>query len=224
MSQAVKADDGNPLDLKQDRRWDHPRDPYSIPLDKFDVAQPKLFQDDAHWPYFERLRKESPVHFCADSQFGPYWSITKYNDIMAVDTNHKVFSSEGGIAIPDAREDFTLPMFIAMDPPKHDAQRKVVSPIVAPDNLAKWSGDIRQKVGKIFDELPRNETFDWVDKVSIELTTQMLATLFDFPFEQRRKLTRWSDVSTALPKSGVVSSEEERRRELAECAETFGRL
>jgi len=206
---------------KKDRSWDHPRDPWSIPLEKIDVAQPELFRDDAHWAYFDRLRQDAPVHYCADSKFGPYWSITRYNDIMAVDTNHKVFSSETGITIVDQQEDFQLPMFIAMDPPKHDAQRKVVSPIVAPDNLAKLEGTIRSRVKTIFDGLPLNETFDWVDRVSIELTTQMLATLFDFPFEERRKLTRWSDVATADLASGIVESEEARRAELLECAEYF---
>ncbi len=206
---------------KADTSFDHPADPWAIPLDKIDVSQSELFRDDAHWPYFERLRQEAPVHFCADSKFGPYWSITRYNDIMAVDTNHKVFSSETGITIRDQEDDFKLPMFIAMDPPKHDQQRKVVSPIVAPDNLAKLQGTIRSRVTAIFDKLPRNETFDWVDLVSIELTTQMLATLFDFPFEERRKLTRWSDVATADPNSGIVESEEARRAELLECAEYF---
>ena len=103
-------------------------DPYSIPLDgRFNVAQSHLFEQNAHWAYFERLRKEAPVHFCEESEFGPYWSITRFEDIMQVDTNHKVFSSEGGITLGDQDEDFTLPMFIAMDPPKHDDQRKVVT-------------------------------------------------------------------------------------------------
>ena len=222
MSQAVeKPPIHTGIRKKTDKSWDHPRDPWSIPLDKIDVAQPELFRDDAHWAYFERLRKEDPIHYCADSKFGPYWSITRYNDIMAVDTNHKVFSSETGITIIDQQDDFQLPMFIAMDPPKHDQQRKVVSPIVAPDNLAKLQGTIRSRVKQIFDNLPRNETFDWVDRVSIELTTQMLATLFDFPFEERRKLTRWSDVATADLASGIVESEEARRAELMECAEYF---
>ena len=166
-------------------------DPYSLPLDQINVGQGILFKQDAHWKYFERLRAEDPVHYCAESDNGPYWSVTKYRDIMHVDTHHQIFSSEGGITIRDQEDDFPLPMFIAMDPPKHDHQRKVVSPIVAPDNLAKLEGLIRERAGKILDELPRNEEFNWVDRVSIELTTQMLATLFDFPFEERRKLTRW---------------------------------
>ncbi|MCC6920858.1 MAG: cytochrome P450 [Alphaproteobacteria bacterium] len=206
-----------------------PADPWSIPIDQLNVAQPSLFKQDAFWPYFERLRKEDPIHYCADSKFGPYWSITKFKDIMAVDTDHKRFSSDwtyGGITIRDPEPDATmrLPMFIAMDPPKHDAQRKVVSPIVAPDNLAKMQGLIRERVGKIFDGLPRNEPFDWVDRVSIELTTQMLATLFDFPWEDRRKLTRWSDVATADEDAGIVDSQEQREAELFECADYFMRL
>ena len=200
---------------------------YDIPLDKINVSQPELFRTNSFWPYFERLRREDPVHYCAESDYGPYWSITKYNDIMAVDTNHQVFSSEaslGGITLRNQQADFLLPMFIAMDPPKHDKQRKVVSPIVAPENLERLEGTIRSRAAKMLDELPRGETFDWVDRVSIELTTQMLATLFDFPFEERRKLTRWSDVATAIPGHGIIDTDEQRRAELMECAAYFTEL
>ncbi len=147
--------------------------------------------------------------------------MTKYNDIMHVDTNHDIFSSEGGITIFEQDEDFPLPMFIAMDPPKHDLQRATVTGVVAPPNLAQMEGTIRERAGKILDELPVGETFDWVDRVSIELTTQMLATLFDFPFEDRRKLTRWSDIATTPPGVGIVESAEQKRAELIECLECF---
>jgi len=204
-------------------------DPYSIPLEQIDVSQPRLFQTEAHWRYFERLRAEDPVHYCKDSPFGPYWSVTKFQDIMHVDTHHEIFSSEGGItlgppvAVPEAQL-MRTPMFIAMDPPKHDDQRKTVSPVVEPRNLAKLEGTIRARAGRILDALPAGETFNWVERVSIELTTQMLATLFDFPFEDRYKLTRWSDVATAVPGAGIVESNEQRRDELMECLEYFTRL
>ena len=206
---------------------------YSMPLEEINPANPELFRTDTMWPYFERLRKESPVHYTADSgeeDIGGYWSITKYNDIMAVDTNHQVFSSEPTIVLPDPAEDFTLPMFIAMDQPKHDIQRKTVSPIVAPHHLAYLEPIIRRRAGEILDTLPIGEEFNWVDKVSIELTTMTLALLFDFPWEDRRKLTRWSDVATASPDSGLFSStdpeiaEQERRQELFECVDYFMRL
>jgi cytochrome P450 len=209
----------------------HPREAarekaYSTPLEDFHPGDPELFRTDSHWPWFERLRAEAPVHYCRESEFGPYWSITRYADIMAVDTNHGVFSSEaalGGITIRDARPDHRRPSFIAMDPPKHDVQRKTVSPIVSPANLATMEPIIRERAAKILDALPIGETFNWVDKVSVELTTQMLATLFDFPFEQRRRLTHWSDVATALPiKGGLVETEEERQDILInDCLATF---
>jgi cytochrome P450 len=121
-------------------------------------------------------------------------------------------------------------MFIAMDPPKHDVQRKTVSPIVAPNHLARLEPIIRERAATILDDCPIGVEFDWVDKVSIELTTMTLATLFDFPWEDRRKLTRWSDVATAAPESGIFSStdpeiaENERRAELFECVDYFMRL
>jgi len=197
---------------------------WSMPVEEIEVGDAELFRTDTMWPYFARLRRDDPVHHSVHPDHGPYWSVTKYNDIMAVDTNHAVFSSEGGITIVDPSGDFTLPMFIAMDPPKHDAQRKTVSPIVSGPNLEAMESVIRERAGKILDELPVGEPFDWVDKVSIELTTMTLATLFDFPWEDRRKLTRWSDVATANPKSGIVESEEARRAELIECVEYFTRL
>lgn len=204
--------------------YDPNEDAWSTDLSTLDMSRGERFRDDTIWPFFERLRKQDPVHYCPDSLNGPYWSVTKFNDIMAVDTNHQHFSSEPSIVLFDPEEDFPLPMFIAMDPPKHDVQRKTVSPIVAPNHLALLEPIIRERAGKLLDEAPRGEVFDWVDKLSIELTTQMLATLFDFPWEDRRKLTRWSDVATAAPGQGIVDTEEQRRAELMECLGYFMNL
>ena len=200
---------------------------YSTPLKDFHPGAPKLFQDDTLWPFFERLRNEEPVHYCTNAPIDPYWSVVKYNDIMRVNTDHGVFSSDaglGGITIRDAPEGFDSPSFIALDQPRHSAQRKTVSPMFTPTHLDELAVLIRQRSAKVLDNLPRNETFNFVDRVSIELTTQMLATLFDFPFEERRKLTRWSDVTTALPKGMVVESPEQRRREMDECRAYFANL
>jgi cytochrome P450 len=181
---------------------------WSLPIEKLNPAQPELFQADAHWPYFERLRKEDPVHYCAEHEFGPYWSVTKFNDIMEVDTNHQVFSSDylkGGITIAGGQQNMDpLPMFIAMDPPKHDIQRKAVSPAVAPHALAEMAPLIRERAAGILDNLPIGQEFDWVDLVSKELTAMTLATLFDAPQADRRKITYWSDVVTAAPMPGAI--------------------
>src|ERR1700679_19919 len=135
---------------------------YSTPLDKIDVSVNSRFEDNTFWPFFERLRREDPVHYTAESEYGPYWSATTFNDIMTVETNHAVFSSEGSISIFDRQsDDFVTPMFIAMDPPKHDAQRKTIAPIVSSDSLAGMAPLIRERAGKILDELPIGEPVDW---------------------------------------------------------------
>ncbi|MCB1694473.1 MAG: cytochrome P450, partial [Pseudomonadales bacterium] len=205
-------------------------DAWTMPLEDINVIDGRLFQQDIHWDFFKRLRAEDPVHLNELPETGRYWSVTKFNDIMYVDKHHDLFSSSHGIGLgpPIDREpnpeDLNVTMFIAMDPPRHDVQRATVSPVVAPTNLAKLQDTIRQRAGNILDSLPVGETFNWVDLVSIELTTQMLATLFDFPFEDRRKLTRWSDVATAAPGTGIVETEEERRAELLECLACFTEL
>jgi cytochrome P450 len=195
-----------------------------IDFSTYDITDPEIWRQDAYWDRFAWMRKNDPVHWCPDSPFGPYWSVTKYQDIMTVDTTHGVFSSEGGITVVDQDEDFQLPMFIAMDPPKHDLQRKTVQSIVGPENLKSFESLIRSRTAQIFDTLDVSEPFDWVDKVSIELTTMMLATLFDFPFEDRRKLTRWSDVATGRNNPDIVAGEEQWRAELLECLGYFTRL
>lgn len=198
-------------------------DPYSMPLSDIDVSKPELYEADMQWKYFERLREEAPVHYCKESAFGPYWSVTKYDDIMTVDKDHETFSSFPGIVIGDQDPEFTVEQFIAMDPPRHDSQRKGVTTAVSPRSLAQMEPIIRERVGKIMDSLPIGEPFDWVDRVSIELTTQMLATLFDFPFERRRKLTFWSDMATASPEIAGDDSvtKEERMAALTECLNEF---
>ena len=203
---------------------------YGEPLETLNPAQPDLFRNDAMWPYFERLRAEAPVHYTAESAYGPYWSISKYNDIMAVDTNHQVFSSAKGITLASLESQAEMakrpvrPSFISMDPPRHDEQRRTVSPVVAPQNLQRMGPVIRERAGLILDALPIGEEFDWVDLVSKELTAMTLATLFDFPFEQRRKLTHWSDMMTNAPGFGPVKSWDHKRDEVNECFAAFREL
>ena len=200
-------------------------DALTMSLADIDVSDPRLLQQDAWRPFFARLRAEDPVHFQADSAFGPFWSITRFEDIVAVESDTATFSSEPAIVIDDLPEDLPVEMFIAMDPPKHDVQRRAAQPVVAPQNLAAMEQLIRSRVVDVLDGLPLGETFDWVDRVSINLTTQMLATLFDFPFEERTKLTYWSDLASSTPGiTGGEIPEEERNTGLLECLATFTRI
>ena len=207
-------------------------DVQSIPLDKLDVSDPLLFQEDRWQPFFARLREEAPVHYCADTEIGAYWSVSSHAMIKQVDTNHQIFSSAEGIAIADPpideeelEQNVPIENFIAMDPPGHDVQRATVAPSVAPSNLANFEPLIRERVEDILDNLPVGETFNWVHEVSVELTARMLATLFDFPYEDRHKLIHWSDITTNVPAlTGVETDLDHRKEELMLCATSFMQL
>lgn len=189
--------------------------PLTAAVADIDVSDPTIYLNDT-WPaYFEKLRAEDPVHFTENKLFGAFWSVTRYEDIVAVDSNHEAFSSEPAITIGDYGDDVPVEQFIAMDPPKHDAQRAVVQPVVAPKNLAQMESLIRTRVTEMFDALPIGTPFDWVSNVSVNLTTQMLATIFGFPFEDRSKLTYWSDMGAAIPEiAGGDGSVDERTEAL----------
>lgn len=195
-------------------------------VDPLDVTRPELYRDDLWHEPFRRLRAEAPVYKCEDSAFGPYWSISTYKPIVEVESLPDIYSSHaGGITVADLMpEDIKMPMFIAMDRPKHTGQRRTVAPAFTPSEMVRMTGDIRARTAELLDSLPVGKTFDWVDRVSIELTTQMLALLFDFPWEERRKLTYWSDWAGDIEIAKDPVRKEERRNILFQCASEFGAL
>ncbi|KQY56427.1 cytochrome P450 [Nocardioides sp. Root140] len=195
-------------------------DAADVPLTKIDVSNPFMNRQGKWDSYFARLREEAPVHYLADSPFGPFWSITRYADIRAVDTNPEVFSAEPYIVLgPPPLE---IEMFIAMDPPKHDVQRKAVQGVVAPRNLKEMESLIRERVQDVLDNLPTDRPFDWVDRVSKEITGRMLATLLDYPYEDRRKLTYWGDtISSTAEGTGGTSHQDDFYKATGELARSF---
>ena len=201
----------------------------TLALEDIRIVDGEVWRRNAIWDRFERLRNEAPLHWTpaehVPENIGPFWSVTRYEDVMKIDVDHQRFSSSwehGGIVLGPPIEDFELPMFIAMDEPKHSEQRKTVQPAVAPNMLKEYEPLIRERTNLILDSIPVGKPFDWVDTVSIELTTMMLATLFDFPFEERRRLTRWSDVATGRYNPDVCpGGEDQWRGELMECLTTF---
>ncbi|MDC0509245.1 cytochrome P450 [Gammaproteobacteria bacterium] len=207
--------------------------PQNVPIENINPGNNDWFSRNQEFEVFERLRKESPVHYTEDSQFGSYWSVTSYEDIKAIDMDHERFSSDimnGGIRLggqpmdepPDAI--FHLPMFIMQDQPKHTGQRKEVAPMFTGAHLATFEELIRSRTTEILDDLPDGESFNWVQEVSIELTSRMLATLFDVPQEDRAKLIHWSDTVERISDPDFFETPEEGFQELWKCFEYFNTI
>ena len=198
----------------------------TLALEDIDVSNPFLYRQDQWRAYFKRLRDEAPVHYQKNSPFGPFWSITRYEDILFVDKSHELFSSEPQIILGDPPEGLSVEMFIAMDPPKHDVQRQAVQGVVAPKNLKEMEGLIRERAGDVLDSLPLGVPFNWVPAVSKELTGRMLASLLDFPYEERHKLVDWSDrlSGAASATGGEFIDEDSMFDDAADMARAFSKL
>ena len=197
-------------------------------VNPLDVSRAELWRNDVWQEPMRQLRAESPIYYCEDSKFGPYWSVTTYKPIQHIEALPKIFSSSweyGGITVAGdgidhlQEGDVPMPMFIAMDPPQHTAQRRTVAPAFGPSEIERMRADTQARTAALIDTLPVGKPFDWVEKVSIELTTDMLAILFDFPWEDRHNLTRWSD---ALGDIESFSTVEERHARLAVAFEMGG--
>ncbi|MBA4747100.1 MAG: cytochrome P450 [Sphingopyxis sp.] len=199
----------------------------------FDVSRAELWAEDRWQPIFRQMRAEAPVHYCPESKFGPYWSISTYKPIQHIEALPKIFSSSweyGGIVIAgDAVEKLPegaipMPMFIAMDPPQHSAQRRTVAPAFGPSETERLRADTLARTSAVIDSLPIGEPFDWVQHLSIELTTQMLAILFDFPWEERHKLTHWSDVLGDIENGDTLEQRHARLATAFEMGAAFKQL
>ncbi|PCG14058.1 MULTISPECIES: cytochrome P450 [Sphingomonas] len=196
------------------------------PVDPFDVSRPDIYRDDTWHEPFRRLRAEAPVHKVADSDFGPYWSVSTYKPIVEVESLPDLYSSEAnGFTIsPIASDEVRMPMFIGRDRPIHTAQRRTVAPAFTPSEMVRLTKNIRDRSAEVLDTLPWNTGFDWVERVSIELTTQMLAILFDFPWEDRAKLTMWSDWMGDIELAKSEELRQQRLEKIYECGAYFQKL
>ena len=202
------------------------------PIAPIDVSDPALYAEDRWQEPFRTLRGQAPIQYVPDSPFGPYWSVSTYKPIIHIESLPKIFSSSweyGGISIAGVVEnpmegELRLPMFIAMDPPSHTAQRRTVAPSFGPSEVAAMKARVQARTAEVLDALPIGEAFDWVERVSIELTTGMLADLFDFPWEQRHKLTHWSDIGVNVELMKSPDNFAVRNAAMMEMGAAFGEL
>ncbi|GGB70574.1 cytochrome P450 [Blastomonas aquatica] len=196
----------------------------------YDMSDASWYVDDRWQEPFAQMRAQDPIHWTQGGSFGDFWNVCSHKAIQHVEALPEIFSSSyehGGITLADRIDDGTelvMPMFIAMDRPKHTGQRRTVAPAFTPSEIKRMSDDIRMRTAELLDTLPWDKPFDWVDTVSIELTTQMLAILFDFPWADRRKLTEWSDWAGDIELVHNEDLRAERLKHLYEMGAYFKKL
>jgi cytochrome P450 len=186
----------------------------------WDVSDPKLFGTDKAHDIFREMRATKPLNQITGSPHGSYWNVTTVKNIQHIEALPKIFASgfeKGGMVIqdptPESLKEGRGKTFIAMDAPEHSKRRRAVAPAFTPAEMVRLSDLVRRRTIETLENLPRGEQFNWVEKVSIELTTGMLAIIFDFPWEHRHALTYWSDWLSDL-RLGATKELEELRTQI----------
>lgn len=202
-------------------------------VNRIDLSRQELFSDDRVADIFTVLREDDPVHYSPVSEQGPFWSVTKFDDIVAVDSNHRVFSSSwenGGIALddrvinPPVNGGTSIRSFVAQDDPEHAMYRKAVQPIVSPASLQRFKKLIGERMAGVLDGLPREQEFDWVERVAAELAGLLHVTLFDVPVEDRGLLGRWAHTILTFEGMPGFQGHAHRVATLNECLDYFARF
>ncbi|HLW69891.1 MAG TPA: cytochrome P450 [Candidatus Binataceae bacterium] len=204
-------------------------------LDEVDLKNPDLYLAGVPHELFTRLRRDDPVHWNPEPDGRGFWSITKYDDIVAISKNPAVFSSaraHGGHRIFDENvvgvaglgaEETAAPM-ISMDPPEHNRFRRMLSPTFSPLRLKPLEERIHERVCAILDRLGARHECEFVTDIAAELPVQMLAELLGVPQEDRLKLFDWSNSLIAEDDPELRKSPEATARDVAAMIDYSARL
>ena len=169
-------------------------------LTPVDLSDAALFTEDRWREPFAQLRAEAPVSWREDSAYGGYWSVVTHDLIQQVELDPATYSSQlGNITIAEGVAGSEFPNFIAMDPPRHTEQRRVVAAAFTPSQMLHRERQVKERTRELLDSLPIGETFCWVNQVAVPLTIGMLAIVLDFKVKNDALTPRTETILASVP-------------------------
>ncbi|TQS47072.1 cytochrome P450 [Cryptosporangium phraense] len=171
-----------------------------------DYTDPDTYADGVPLQDFAELRRVAPVwwnsteYHAAGFDDDGFWVVTRHADIVDISRNPSVFSSTTNTAIvrfgPDMTRDaidMQSLILLNMDPPKHTAQRSIVSRMFTPRAVNSLREELTKRARQIVDEAVEKGEGDFVSDVAVELPLQAIASLLGVPQEDRHKVFEWSN-------------------------------
>ncbi len=150
-----------------------------------DITDPDIYIKGVPHTTFKRLRDEAPVSWTPEKDGRGFWSITRYDDIIAVSQNSKVFSVSKGIRLEDMDEEETQARLTMMelDPPEHTNYRRLVNPPFSRAAVQAYEGVLREMARQVINEAKSNNEFDFVEDIARKVPMLMLGKLLGTPDE-----------------------------------------
>ena len=188
-----------------------------------DLLDNDAFATDEPDRWFRWLRANAPVYWHDETDAPGFWVLTKHADVVEVNRNSQVFSSDqkygGVIPFEDAKlatiNQFAggIPLMLTMDDPDHGRYRKLVNRGFTPRAIGRVEDRLRAVAKGLVDDALSQGTCDWVETVAAWLPITAITELVGMPAEDRGKVFGWANalVGATDPEfggdlSGVVAT------------------
>jgi cytochrome P450 len=165
------------------------------------LSDPGFFVDHDPHPLWRQLRREDPVHWTEDLLRG-FWSITRYDDIIAVVSEPAIFTSAQLISVPTTPElDQLTPemlgsgeMMLMTDPPLHGAMRRAFNRLMLPRAIGRFEVPGPQLVTEILDEALAHGECDFVLDVAARLPMAFICEIMGIPRSDWPDMFKWGNM------------------------------
>ncbi|HZP46084.1 MAG TPA: cytochrome P450 [Candidatus Binataceae bacterium] len=170
------------------------------------LTDPAFFVDNDPHPLWAELRRKDPVHW-TQGLVRPFWSITRYDDIVAAFAEPTLFSSEKGVlTVPSSPEMEQITpemmgagqMMIMTDPPLHTAMRRAFNRLFLPRAVGKYASPGAALVGEILDAVLERGECDFVVDVAARLPMAFICEIMGIPREDWPNMFKWGNMSVGF--------------------------
>ena len=164
-----------------------------------DLSSHDRFSNGAPHNTFARLRRDDPVFWTEYAQGTGFWSITRHEDITALNRQSALLSSAHGIRIEDQSPEEVIARrtFQETDGVDHMSTRIKVAKAFSKPVIAGFKAQIRELCVEILDEALPKGTFDATKLIARELPMRMLGRILGTPEEDLPWLVEKGDALIA---------------------------
>ncbi|MFM5904344.1 MAG: cytochrome P450 [Microbacteriaceae bacterium] len=154
------------------------------------------FANGAPWSIFERLRKESPIHWNEEeAPNSGFYSVARYHDIVKVLRDPETFTSERftNLEEVDKDQEEARRSLLETDGTRHRALRRLLQGEFTPQAVARYGTFLRGLTATTLDNAFAKGSFDFVEEVAADFPINVLVRLLDVPTEDAGQLIEWGN-------------------------------
>ncbi len=174
-------------------------------LDLLDLS---AFAADREHALFRELRDQPHIHFNPEPDGPGFWSLVRYDHVAAAARDHAHFLSGHGTQIKDRRaEGHGHASVHNSDPPQHSELRNIVLPSLSRSAIMRREARIAEIARQLVARTPKNEPFDFVERIAVKLPMMVIADVLGVPPEDSEALVDWANLMSDVRASNEEQAE-----------------